>query len=56
MKEILIQYAAYNLWANQRLFDVIGNLGDEVFKKEVRSSFSSIQKTLLHMLDAEAIW
>jgi uncharacterized damage-inducible protein DinB len=29
---------------------------DEIFRKDMASSFPSIEKTILHMCDAEAIW
>ena len=56
MKELLRQFAAYNYWANQKLFEVILALPAEQQTREVPSSFSSIHKTLLHMWDAESIW
>ncbi len=56
MKELLVQYAAYNIWANQLLLDVINVLPEEKQKQEIVSSFPSLYKTVLHMLDAESIW
>lgn len=56
MKELLLQLARYNLWANQLLFSTINYLTEEEQKKEVISSFPGIYRTLLHMLDAESIW
>lgn len=56
MKEQLQQYAAYNIWANNRLFSRIGQLTEEQVQQEVASSFPSLQKTILHMWDAESIW
>lgn len=56
MKDLLQQCTAYTVWANQKLFDCIGNLPEEKISQEIVSSFSSIQKTVLHMWDAEAIW
>lgn len=56
MKQILQQYAAYNIWANQRILDCINNLSDDQIDREIASSFSSIKKTVLHMWDAESIW
>jgi uncharacterized damage-inducible protein DinB len=56
MKPLLQQYAAYNVWANQRLFDCINNLSDDQINREIASSFSSIHKTVLHMWFAEDIW
>ena len=56
MKKVFVQYAAYNIWANQRMTDCISNLSDEQINKVINSSFKSIYATLLHMLDAESIW
>jgi len=56
MKELLKQYAAYNIWASQRIFDVILSLPEEKQTAEIPSSFPSLYKTVLHMLDAENIW
>lgn len=56
MKELLKQYAAYNIWASQRIFEVIVALPEEKQIAEVPSSFNSLFKTVLHMLDAENIW
>ncbi|MFN8249696.1 MAG: DinB family protein [Ferruginibacter sp.] len=56
MKKLLLSYAAYNLWANQRILDVILNLTDEQINREIESSFSSIFKTVAHMWDAESLW
>ncbi len=56
MKQLLLQYAAYNCWASNKLFDCINNLSDDQVNREITSSFSSIYKTVLHMLDAENIW
>jgi uncharacterized damage-inducible protein DinB len=56
MKEILQQFASYSTWANQRIFDVTVQLSEEQLNKEMISSFPSVYKTVLHMLDAESIW
>ena len=56
MKELLIQFASYNTWANQKLIECIQSLPEEALVKELPSSFSSLQATLLHMWDAESIW
>jgi uncharacterized damage-inducible protein DinB len=56
MKEILLQYAAYNEWANTRICDSILNLSVEQQTLSVISSFPSVKHTLLHIWDAENIW
>lgn len=56
MKELLQPLAAYNLWANQRLIDAVTAVPPELQTQAITSSFDSLHKTLLHMLDAESIW
>jgi len=56
MKELLKQYAAYNVWANQRITNCIIALPEEKQMAEVRSSFNSLFNTLLHMWNAESVW
>ncbi len=56
MKEIFLQYAAYNQWANRLLLTTIASLAPEQQQAEVRSSFPGVYKTALHMLDAASIW
>ncbi len=56
MKELLMQFATYHIWANQKLLDVINALPEEKQKAEVPSSFKSLYATVLHMWDAESIW
>jgi uncharacterized damage-inducible protein DinB len=56
MKELFVQYATYNTWANSQLLATIETLTDEQQHAEIKSSFSSLYKTVLHLLDAESIW
>ena len=56
MKPILLQCAAYTIWANRKIIECINNLSNDQINREISSSFSSIYKTVLHMLDAESIW
>ena len=56
MKAILEKYAAYNKWANGEILATINHLKDEQIHQEIESSFSSLYKTVLHLLDAESIW
>ena len=56
MKKIIAQLAAYNLWANQRIIEVINNMTDEQTNQDIISSFNGIKKTLLHLWDVENIW
>ena len=56
MKDTLSQLAAYNIWANQKLAEVILALPAEKQNQEVPSSFKSLYTTLLHMYHAESVW
>lgn len=56
MKELMKQQAAYNRWANQRITETLGTLPDGVCLQETPSSFNSLQKTLIHIWDAESGW
>ncbi|MFI5133061.1 MAG: DinB family protein [Chitinophagales bacterium] len=56
MKELLQQLAAYNVWANQKLLEVILTLPEEKQKQELPSSFKSLYHTILHMWNAESVW
>ena len=56
MKELLKQYATYNIWATKRILDIILAMPEEKQMTELPSSFTSLFKTVLHMLDAESIW
>ncbi|HVF82197.1 MAG TPA: DinB family protein [Flavisolibacter sp.] len=56
MKELFVQYAAYNTWANGLLLATIEALPEGLQTTEVKSSFPSLYKTVLHLLDAESIW
>ena len=56
MKELLSQFAAYNIWANKKLTDIILSLTEEKQKQEIPSSFKSLYATVLHMWDAESAW
>ena len=56
MKELLQQYAAYNIWATKLLTDRINKLSDEEINRQIISSFPSLYKTLQHMWLAEEVW
>lgn len=56
MKKIYVQYAAYNVWANQRIVDSVSNLSDVQINQEINSSFNSIYKTIAHLWDVESVW
>ncbi|SRR5579871_24866 len=56
MKDLLVQYAEYNLWSNERMFVVINGLNYEQQHKEIISSFNSIYKTSFHVWRSGYMW
>lgn len=56
MKQLFLQYSAYNLWANKIITEKISTLPIDIVEKEMSSSFGSIYKTVIHLMDAESVW
>lgn len=56
MHEHFKRLAAYNAWANARLYDAATALNDFERKRDVRGYFQSLHGTLNHMLGADRIW
>lgn len=56
MKELLTQYANYNIWANKRMIDAILKLSPEQLDMPIESSFNTIRKTAYHSWGAEYVW
>ncbi len=56
MKQLLQQYAAYNLWANKKIIEMANQLSEEQVNKEIVSSFPSVYKTFLHLMEVENAW
>lgn len=52
----MIDLGGYHLWANKRLLDTMQNLPAEYLTREVSSSFSTLQLTMIHLLGAESLW
>ena len=48
--------AAYNTWANARLYDAATALTDFERKRDVKAYFTSLHGTLNHMLVTDRIW
>jgi uncharacterized damage-inducible protein DinB len=55
-KAVLQQFATYHTWANDRVIDFITRLPPQLFDEKVRSSFTSLRQTVLHLCEAEYIW
>ena len=56
MKSHFMMFAAYNQWANQRLYDAAAELTDEEFNRDVGAVFGSMMGTLNHLLVTDCIW
>lgn len=56
MKQLIKDYAAYNLWANTKITSFISAISDEMMNTPVQSSFPSLRKTVEHIMGAERVW
>lgn len=56
LKELLLQLAAYNVWANHRITDLINGLDIQLQNTNIESSFGNLRGTIQHMANAESIW
>lgn len=56
MQDHFRRFAAYNGWANARLYDAATALKDTERKKDVKGYFRSLHGTLNHLLVADRIW
>lgn len=52
----MITHLTYNVWATAKLSEIIENADESIIKMETPSSFPTIEKTILHVWDAELIW
>ena len=50
------QFAAYNAWANARLYEAALDLPDEPYRRQVGVFFGSLHGTLNHLLATDRIW
>jgi uncharacterized damage-inducible protein DinB len=53
---LFAQLAAYNRWANARLYGAALDLPDEAYRAETGVFFGSLHRTLNHLLVADRIW
>jgi uncharacterized damage-inducible protein DinB len=56
MRQHFMMFAAYNQWANNRIYDAAAELVDEEFNRDVGAFFGSMMGTLNHLLTADRIW
>ncbi|WP_336516863.1 DinB family protein [Pollutibacter soli] len=56
MQAIINLYASFNLWADKRITDAVALMSEEKTKQELKSSFTSIHSTLIHLGNAQIAW
>ncbi len=56
MKALFEMLAAYNSWANERLYGAVGTLPDSSYRADRGAFFGSIHGTLNHILIGDRIW
>ena len=49
-------FAAYNRWANTRLYDAASALDDEAYRRDCGAFFKSMMGTLNHILVGDRVW
>lgn len=49
-------FAAYNAWANRTVYEAVGKLDDDAYRKDLGAFFGSLHRTLNHLLCADRIW
>jgi uncharacterized damage-inducible protein DinB len=56
MKAYFEQRAAYNRWANARLYEAAFSLSDADYRRDVGAFFKSMHGTLNHLLLTDRLW
>jgi uncharacterized damage-inducible protein DinB len=56
MKKHYMMFAAYNQWANGRVYDAAAVLTDEEYRRNTGAYFKSMMGTLNHLVVADRIW
>ena len=56
MKSRYVMFAAYNSWANIRLYDAAARLNDAEYRADRGAFFKSMHGTLNHLLVGDRIW
>lgn len=56
MKQHFMMMAAYNRWANARVYDAAEDLTEKEWQKDVGAFFGSMMGTLNHLVVTDRIW
>jgi uncharacterized damage-inducible protein DinB len=51
-----LQILNYHIWANEKYFQHLKDLPQEICHTEIRSVFPTIYETLVHMLSVDSVW
>ncbi|MBS0562375.1 MAG: damage-inducible protein DinB, partial [Proteobacteria bacterium] len=56
MKEYFAEFAGYNAWANDRLYDAAAALTEAQYREDRGAFFKSVHGTLNHLLVTDRVW
>jgi uncharacterized damage-inducible protein DinB len=56
MKKHFMMFAAYNQWANGRVYDAAALLSEEEYRRDMGAFFKSMMGTLNHIVAGDRIW
>lgn len=56
MKTHFELFAAYNTWANKKIYDAARALSDSDYRRDEKAFFGSVHATLNHILVADRVW
>jgi uncharacterized damage-inducible protein DinB len=56
LKQHFMMFAAYNAWANARIYEAAAALTEDEFGRDTGAFFGSMMGTLNHILVADRIW
>lgn len=56
ISDLITNYSAYNLWANQRMVDWLRTLDVSLLYKNAPSSFTTMDYTVQHVLRTQKFW
>jgi len=56
MKDTFTMFAAYNRWANRRLYAAAGDVAEADYMADRGAFFGSLHRTLNHIVVADLIW
>lgn len=56
MKQHFMMFAAYNRWANARVYEAAADLNEKEWQKDTGAFFGSMMGTLNHLVATDRIW